>query len=1182
MRSDPSLLVTTPSGVGSRLRLSGARDASMREHATGRASSPGPRHSLASLPDRRDAEGDAEGSTNALHVRASTGSLGAGLLGTVSSRGLQRRDKAAVQVCVRIRPLEVAGGEKNAGAWEDAGHMQNKYGWRYDSRSIAPQQAGNGSDAAEGGGTSFTFDNVFPPMTTTEDIYTQVLSEIVQSTVEGYNGCIFAYGQTSSGKTFTMTGTRSSPGVIPQATHEVFSHVKSYPEREFFFRLSYIEIYNEVVIDLLDPTKTGLQIRSSEAACSVVKIVGVTEKVVTSAAEVLQTVSLGETHRSVGSTDMNEKSSRSHTIFRLVVESKLKDVTSTAGPEYRVSSLNLVDLAGSESASKSGVVGQRRTEGSYINKSLLTLATVIQRLITASGHVPYRDSKLTRILEPALGGNSRTAIICTVTPAPQHFGESMNTLKFAARAKKMKNKPILNDINVSSSSVNAEDLPLLKRYRDEIENLRKEKEQLEQMNLQQQEALEHEKGQVEEIKTVLLHKIERYESMIVDLDSVGRLESSAQSSKASAGRYKGRRRGEQNGDREGEETEEGGGHGIEDARKVFAKLKRHVLDLQHRLNDKVVDINKQVARASDESVARERDLKIFQKAVHEGEINGDEGQHLTLVNQVVKALKEEVQLESSILGQLIADIKADLNMLEELEQDFRRLEMALRSRDLKEKGLTGILKDLHNQVAEHKTLMSVLSADNRELEKALKQKQGEHKLLEEQIYEFVDEMDAKHKVLTQQEEELGRLAQERTDLQQRLAAIEADKLELEDALMQTSMAAGGGGSPGGGGKGRSRDLADAASVEELREVNANLKEDLQRMRQENNTQRLQMQRMQSELRAMTQGQGQAQSAGGQGAGIDEALGASAEMEKARQALSRQSKALEDKRAECARQQNVMAAQQDELRSLRLAAQASAAKDARQTESLERLGLEVSTKEKQMDLLLEVMQAVESMPNADIRALAAQASEQLATLAAAAAAAAAPRGSDDMHASDRQALLAAHAAQVAELEAKVAAAERDKDEALGRRGGDSEGRMAAGGIGRGEAGAGGDEGDEVGKLARRVREVVEEKGKLVEAKAAERRRVDKAEAAVEELQKKNQKLMSALMVQSGQAHGDRSSEQQAEVIQSLADAKFEDYLNLTTNVAENVRDDVVMDMILEYEEQLHLLQRRFVQQLKDFQ
>jgi centromeric protein E len=236
----------------------------------------------------------------------------------------QKRDKAAVRVCVRIRPLEVAGGEKNAGErHEDAVQFQNKYSWRYDARSIAPQ-SGSGSDSYDG--TSFTFDNVFPPMETTESIYKQVVSEIVQSTVEGYNGCIFAYGQTSSGKTFTMTGTRSSPGVIPQATSEVFSHVKSYPDREFFFRLSYIEIYNEVVIDLLDPTKTGLQIRSSSEASSVVKIVGVTEKVVTSAAEVLATVSMGETHRSVGCTDMNEKSSRSHTIFRLVIESKLKDV----------------------------------------------------------------------------------------------------------------------------------------------------------------------------------------------------------------------------------------------------------------------------------------------------------------------------------------------------------------------------------------------------------------------------------------------------------------------------------------------------------------------------------------------------------------------------------------------------------------------------------------------------------------------------------------------------------------------------------------------------------------------------------------------------------------------------------------------------------------------------------------
>jgi centromeric protein E len=135
--------------------------------------------------------------------------------------------------------------------------------------------------------------------TETSQIYKSVVSEIVQSTVDGYNGCIFAYGQTSSGKTFTMTGSRSSPGVIPLAASEVFSHVRKYPEREFFFRLSYIEIYNEVVIDLLDPTKTGLQIRqcSDQSAGGVIKIMGVTEKVVTSVQEVMTTVQSGEGYR---------------------------------------------------------------------------------------------------------------------------------------------------------------------------------------------------------------------------------------------------------------------------------------------------------------------------------------------------------------------------------------------------------------------------------------------------------------------------------------------------------------------------------------------------------------------------------------------------------------------------------------------------------------------------------------------------------------------------------------------------------------------------------------------------------------------------------------------------------------------------------------------------------------------
>jgi len=334
------------------------------------------------------------------------------------------------------------------------------------------------------------------------------------------------------------------------------------------------------------------------------------------------------------------------------------------------------------------------------------------------------------------------------------------------------------------------------------------------MNLQQQEELQHEKGQVEEIKTVLLQKIERYESMIVDLDSVNRKESnSANHHVKNSSRYKGaKRRGERTEGEEGEGGGGGGGHGIEDARKVFGKLKSHVMDLQQRLDDKVADINKQVAAASDESLGRERDLKEFLKAVHDGQRDGDEGQHLMLMNQVVKALKEEVKIEGSILGHLIGDIKADLQMMDELQQDFNSLEMALRSRDLKEKGLNNIFKDLHNQVNEQKSIISMLTAENRELHGTVKNKEREHKLLEDQIYEFVDDISANEKQLASQKDQVERLEYQRRELENRLVAIEAEKLELEDQLLKSVGAGevGWGAGGGGGGKGKSRN--DSTSV----------------------------------------------------------------------------------------------------------------------------------------------------------------------------------------------------------------------------------------------------------------------------------------------------------------------------------------------------------------------------------
>ncbi|CAN4087062.1 unnamed protein product [Withania somnifera] len=249
--------------------------------------------------------------------------------------------------------------------------------------------------------------------------------------MEGIHGTVFAYGVTSSGKTHTMHGDHNSPGIIPLAIKDVFSIIQDTPGREFLLRVSYIEIYNEVINDLLDPTGQNLRVREDAQGTYVE---GIKEEVVLSPGHALSFIAAGEEHRHVGSNNFNLFSSRSHTIFSLMIES------SAHGDEYDgviFSQLNLIDLAGSES-SKTETTGLRRKEGSYINKSLLTLGTVIGKLSEGKAcHVPYRDSKLTRLLQSSLSGHGHVSLICTVTPASSNMEETHNTLKFASRAKRV-------------------------------------------------------------------------------------------------------------------------------------------------------------------------------------------------------------------------------------------------------------------------------------------------------------------------------------------------------------------------------------------------------------------------------------------------------------------------------------------------------------------------------------------------------------------------------------------------------------------------------------------------------------------------------------------------------------------------------------------------------------------------
>ncbi|XP_045615052.1 centromere-associated protein E isoform X2 [Procambarus clarkii] len=309
----------------------------------------------------------------------------------------------------------------------------------------------------------YKFDRVYGVEYDNEDVYIEVAEPIVESALAGFNGTIFAYGQTSSGKTFTMMGNKDSPGIIPLAIQNIFRSIENTPDREYLIRVSYMEIYNENITDLLasrDQRLKSLAVR--EDVSGAVFVADLKEECVNSEEKLLALMRKGDKNRHVGMTNMNERSSRSHSIFRLILESRERGEGDSSETVVTVSHLNLVDLAGSENASQSGATGERLKEGGFINRSLFMLGRVISQLSEGEQFVNFRDSKLTRILQLSLGGNSKTAIFCTITPAAVE--QTHSTLRFASRAKSIKNQPIVNEV--------LSDAALLKRYATEIKNLK--------------------------------------------------------------------------------------------------------------------------------------------------------------------------------------------------------------------------------------------------------------------------------------------------------------------------------------------------------------------------------------------------------------------------------------------------------------------------------------------------------------------------------------------------------------------------------------------------------------------------------------------------------------------------------------------------------------------------------------
>ncbi|KAL1994649.1 hypothetical protein VTN49DRAFT_2119 [Thermomyces lanuginosus] len=458
-----------------------------------------------------------------------------------SSKKSGRKDKGNVIVSVRVKPD--LGGADNRSEGE----------WLVDGRRA--MIAFKGKEISE-----YYYDNVFTAHDNNAKVYDAAAKRLVRRVMEGYHGTVFAYGMTGTGKTFSMQGTASSPGVIPLAITDIFSYIRETPHREFLLRVSYLEIYNEKIHDLLSPPQgNGIggaqpeEIKLREDSKRGVYATPLKEEIVQSPTQLLRVIARGDNARRTAGTQFNARSSRSHAVVQIVVESRERNPggSGAAGDKrsgimpggVRVSTLSLIDLAGSERAAESK---ERRQEGAHINKSLLTLGNVIAKLAESKEkgdkYLPYRDSKLTRLLQPALSGNSLVSILCTIqlgsagssASANTHTTETLNTLKFAARAKN----------NIVSHAKRAEESyaangdggsrVLLERYRQEIQSLRAQLEsqakaqaekeaKLEQEKMEREAAARHEEQmlEIQLARTALKERIEHLNRLILSSKSMG-------------------------------------------------------------------------------------------------------------------------------------------------------------------------------------------------------------------------------------------------------------------------------------------------------------------------------------------------------------------------------------------------------------------------------------------------------------------------------------------------------------------------------------------------------------------------------------------------------------------------------------------------------------------------------------
>ncbi|KAM9861165.1 kinesin-like protein KIF13B [Aulostomus maculatus] len=432
-------------------------------------------------------------------------------------------DDSNVKVAVRVRPMNRREKELNTKCVVEMVKNQT---------ILHPAGANLGKGDSRSQSKVFAYDYCFWSMDESDkekfagqEVVFQCLGEsLLHNAFLGYNACIFAYGQTGSGKSYTMMGSVDQPGLIPRLCSALFDRTqKEQREQESFtVEVSYMEIYNEKVRDLLDPKGGRQTLRVREHKVLGPYVDGLSRLAVASYKDIESLMSEGNKSRTVAATNMNEESSRSHAVFNIILTHTLKDLQSGTSGE-KVSRLSLVDLAGSERAAKTGAAGERLKEGSNINKSLTTLGLVISALAeqgTAKNKtkfVPYRDSVLTWLLKDCLGGNSRTAMVATVSPAADNYEETLSTLRYADRAKNIVNHAVVNE------DPNAR---IIRELREEVEKLREQLTQAESLKAPElKERLEESEKLIQEMTITWEDKLRKTEEIAQErqkqLESLG-------------------------------------------------------------------------------------------------------------------------------------------------------------------------------------------------------------------------------------------------------------------------------------------------------------------------------------------------------------------------------------------------------------------------------------------------------------------------------------------------------------------------------------------------------------------------------------------------------------------------------------------------------------------------------------